>query len=191
MVSCLIGSLIFGGLLIAGLVNKDPGIAMSSGIGLVYFLLAGLIGTTYVWGNRSRGLLTAVDHTEHGFAGKLKAIGRGIAGILQLFGDRQRLPLPEPQDSRCQDRCNVNKSLLVGRARSFNAVGHGQNLRKRMATDRGDRWAGLWPSAASIVYLPGGGASWRKKAQILARCVDDAREKRPPGAFASVIQPTY
>lgn len=49
MVSCLIGSLIFGGLLIAGLVNKDPGIAMSSGIGLVYFLSAGLIGTTYVW----------------------------------------------------------------------------------------------------------------------------------------------
>ena len=28
-------------------------------------------------------------------------------------------------------------------------------------------------------------------AQILARRVDDAHEKRPHGAFASVIQPTY
>jgi hypothetical protein len=91
-------------------------------------------------GNRSLGGLTAVDHTEHGFAEKLKAIGRGIAGILQLFGDRQRLPLPEPQDFRRQDRCDVDESLFVGPARSFSAVGHGRSSAKERHRSR--RWPG-------------------------------------------------
>ena len=52
--------------------------------------------------------------------------------------------------------------LLVGRARSFSAVGHGEKLHKRIATDRGlGRFVA--ENAASIVYLPGGGSSWRGK----------------------------
>ena len=52
----------------------------------------------------------------------------------------------------------------MGCVRSFSAVGHGEKLRKRMATDRGlGRFvAELGP----IVYLPGGGSSWRKKYPI-------------------------
>jgi hypothetical protein len=101
---------------------------------------------------KSHGSLTAVDHTEHGFAGKLKAIGMGIARIRVVGRNWQRLTFPEPQNSRSKDRCDVDQSLLVGSARNVSAVGHGQKLRKEM-------WAGTWPSAASIVYLPGGGSS--------------------------------
>ena len=65
------------------------------------------------------------------------------------------MAIAESQDSRSQDGCDIDDSPLVGRARSFGAVGHGPNLRKRMATIRG--WGRfVTEGAASIVYLPGG-----------------------------------
>jgi hypothetical protein len=40
------------------------------------------------WANRSRGELTAVDDSEHIFAGKLKAILSGFGRISGLFALR-------------------------------------------------------------------------------------------------------
>ena len=92
-----------------------------------------------VQGNRSRGPLTAVDHTEHGFAGKLKAIERGIARIPGVVATGQRLPLPEPQNSRRKDRCNVDKPLFVGPARDSAQLVMVFSPQEN-ATARGDGW---------------------------------------------------
>ena len=81
----------------------------------------------------------------------------------RLFRHRQRLAIPESQDSGSQDRCDVDESLLFGRARSYSAVGHVRNLRMRMANARGSGWGRFVAErAASIVYLPGGDPSWRR-----------------------------
>jgi hypothetical protein len=41
-----------------------------------------------IWGNRTRGELTAVDDSEHVFAGKLKAIRSGFGRISSLLALR-------------------------------------------------------------------------------------------------------
>jgi hypothetical protein len=38
---------------------------------------------------------------------------------------RTRLPLSEPRDSRSKGWCNVDRSVVVGLARSFSAACHG------------------------------------------------------------------
>lgn len=47
-----------------------------------------------VGGNRSRSPLTSEDHTEHGFACKLKPSRSGIARFFRLFRHRAPLLLP-------------------------------------------------------------------------------------------------
>lgn len=78
-----------------------------------------------------------------------------------LYGNASGM-LPEPQDSRSQDRCNIDESLLVGSARSFSAVGHVKISAREWPPIAAMAGAGSWPSAASIVYLPGGDPSWRR-----------------------------
>jgi hypothetical protein len=65
------------------------------------------------------------------------------------------LAIPESQDSRSQDRCDVDESVLVGRARSFSAVSHGQNLRKENAIVRSDGW-GRFVAERGLYCLPTG-----------------------------------
>ncbi len=55
--------------------------------------------------------------------------------------------------SRCSSGRRVESAQLVNI----------KNLRKRNATDASMARAGLWPSMACIVYLPGGDSSWRRK----------------------------
>jgi len=64
----------------------------------------------------------------------------GTVRTSRLFRHRQRLAIPESQDSRSQDRCVVDESLLIGCARSANAVGHGRFSAKEHYRSR--RWLG-------------------------------------------------
>jgi hypothetical protein len=79
-----------------------------------------------VLGNRSRDGLTAVDCTEHGFAGKLKSFGSGIARFFGGFRHWQRTPLPETQDSRRQDRGDCRGRFVA--KRGFNCLPTGRRF---------------------------------------------------------------
>jgi hypothetical protein len=56
-----------------------------------------------------------------------------------------------------------------------------KNLRKRTATDASMARVGSWPSAACIVYLPGGDSSWRRK-PVRRFCAD-----RNAGSFERIF----
>ena len=48
--------------------------------------------------------------------------------------------IPDPEDYRTQDQCNVVIKMRVGATRRLSTVGNGENLHKRMVAERDSDW---------------------------------------------------
>jgi hypothetical protein len=74
-----------------------------------------------------------------------------------------------------------------------------ENLRRRTATDASMARVGSWPSVACIVYLPGGGSSWRRNPNGKILCRGECRVMErglkdcpaAPDRNKSVNEPTF
>ena len=96
----------------------------------------------------------------------------GISKVSELGTDSRRRSL-KTAVARI-DAISTSRGSSGRRVESAQLVNM-KNLRKITATDASMAKVGSWPSVACIVYLPGGGSSWRRNPNVMFRSRKERR----------------